>query len=98
MDHSSQYHWRKYSIPDDRVRPGGLVRKDQRFIYNLYIINRAHPPHAGSSPQFLIVFSIIQHVPADLEPLCKMWTVVLLHIKGGGTTGDDLHTIHLINP
>ncbi len=61
----------------------GLNRMDQRFIYNLYILNPLIPPMLVLLPQFLIIQFLLGFLPDTLVSSGKMFAIVLLQIKGG---------------
>jgi len=61
----------------------GLNRIDQRFIYNLYVINPLIPPMLVLLPQFVIIQFLLGFLPESLVSSGKMFAIVLLQIKGG---------------
>jgi len=61
----------------------GLKRKDQRFIYNLYLINPLVPPMLVLLPQFLILQFLLQRLPDSLLSYGQLLAIVLIYIKGG---------------
>lgn len=66
----------------------GLRRRDQVFIYNLYILQMVIPPMLIIIPQFLIVQTLQSLIPGTDLPgpsryTAQLLSVVLLNIKGG---------------
>lgn len=66
----------------------GLRRRDQIFIYNLYILQMVIPPMLIIIPQFLLVQSLQKLIPGTDLPgstryAAQLLSVILLNIKGG---------------
>jgi len=61
----------------------GLRRKDQMFIYNLYLINPLIPPMLVLLPQFLIIQSLLGLIPESMRSVGQLLAIVLIYIKGG---------------
>ncbi len=66
----------------------GLRRRDQIFIYNLYILQMVIPPMLIIIPQFLLVQSFQKLIPGTDLPgstryAAQLLSVILLNIKGG---------------
>lgn len=66
----------------------GLRRKDQMFIYNLYLLQMVIPPMLIILPQFLIVQWLVGLLPGSRQAGFARYTgqilmIVLLNIKGG---------------
>jgi ABC-type glycerol-3-phosphate transport system permease component len=69
----------------------GLRRKDQMFIYGLYLLQMVIPPMLIILPQFLIVQGLLGFVPNSDEPgisryMAQILSVILLNIQGGALT------------
>jgi ABC-type glycerol-3-phosphate transport system permease component len=69
----------------------GLRRKDQMFIYSLYLLQMVIPPMLIILPQFMIVQRLQALLPNATPPglprnLYQILSVVLLNIQGGALT------------
>lgn len=66
----------------------GLRRRDQMFIYNLYLLQMVIPPMLVLLPQYLLVQSILKLVPGTgvagfTRNASQIVVVILLVVKGG---------------
>jgi ABC-type glycerol-3-phosphate transport system permease component len=66
----------------------GLRRRDQRFIYNLYLMQMVIPTVLIIIPQFILVQWLIALVPGAGQPgwprsIAQLMALVLIFIKGG---------------
>lgn len=69
----------------------GLRRRDQTFIYNLYIFQLFIPPLLVLIPQFILVQGIMRLIPGTLEPgtertISQFLSLILIHVRGGALT------------
>jgi ABC-type glycerol-3-phosphate transport system permease component len=69
----------------------GLRRKDQMFIYSLYLLQMVIPPMLIILPQFLIVQRLVGLLPNSDAPgfsrnTGQILSVILLNIQGGALT------------
>jgi len=69
----------------------GLRRKDQMFIYSLYLLQMVIPAMLIIIPQFLIVKTIMSLIPGTDQPgtsrsISQIVSIVLINIKGGALT------------
>lgn len=66
----------------------GLKRRDQMFIYNLYLLQMVIPTVLIIIPQFLLVQWLMRLIPGSAQPGWPRWiaqltALVLIFIKGG---------------
>jgi ABC-type glycerol-3-phosphate transport system permease component len=69
----------------------GLRRRDQMFVYNLYILQMVIPPMLIIIPQFLIIKTLQGLIPGSDVPGATRYTaqllsIILINIKGGALT------------